>query len=287
MSYLSGTFLGYDTFTSSPPIPYIGGYSNIKLLGGRTIVDKLKIENIDIPLSDLLAINITDKLTWNPNTILLAEFENTLDGGNILNLPTSLTGWDIYRTEVGTNISKYLVSVSADTIEYIDYSISSNRTYYYEIFPTTSTTIGVPITTANAATSFYGYYLMDKDNTNGIVYKFDLNVTSSDYEIVEDFVEYQSYNQYNSYAIGDRKFYKTSISAIAGTINNNGQLLQSVDYLETLKDFIQNGKIKYFKDRKGKILSGLTHGYKEKILNDAIGEQIYLVNFDFIQTEDI
>ena len=65
----------------------------------------------------------------------------------------------------------------------------------------------------------------------------ELEAKGSDYQNNEDFVEYKSYTQYNSYAIGKSKFFKTSVSALYGTINTDGTFTQLSETLLKFKRF--------------------------------------------------
>lgn len=287
MAFLNGTFLGYSSLQYQPPIPSPISYTKVTFYGGQSIFDKIHIQNIALTNTQIQAITPTDQITWQSTTILLANFDaHTLDGGNIISLPSALVGWKIYRRDTSTNISTLIATVTAGTTFYTDYGVATNKTVYYEIFPYTSSALGSPLKTNNVTTDYYGYYLMNIDAT-GNIYKFDLELQSSDYQNNENFVQYDTYTQYNSYAIGKRKFFSTSISALAGTITINNELSQDVSYLITLRDFIQNGKVKYFKDRKGNIFAGLTHNYRQKQLNDAISQQVFVVSFDFIETQAV
>jgi len=123
---------------------------------------------------------------------------------------------------------------------------------------------------------------------NAVTYvKFELEAKGSDYQNNENFVEYKSYTEFNSYAIGKSKFFNTSVSALFGTVNADGTFTQSSETLLQLRDFIQNGKLKYFKDKKGNIFAGLTHNYKQSVLDNGIQSQPFTISFDFVETQKI
>lgn len=287
MAFLNGTFLGYSSLQYQPPIPSPISYTKVTFYGGQSIFDKIHIQNIALTNDQIQTIDPTAQISWKPTTLLLANFDTkTLDGGNIISLPSALVGWKIYRRDTSTDISTLIATVPSGTTSYTDYGVPTNKTVSYEIFPYTANELGSPVITSNITTNYYGYYLVNMDGT-GNVFKFDLELQSGEYQNNEIFVQYETYTQYNAYAIGKRKFFSTSISALAGTIDANGNIVQSSDYLIELRDFIQNGKLKYFKDRKGNIFAGLTHNYRQKQLNDAVQQQVFVVSFDFIETQAV
>jgi len=283
---LSGLFLGVSYFQKvvGIPSPIPKTYTSLKIYGASTI-DKLQIKNIEVDNTTLQNTIITDSAIWGPNHILLAEFENNLIGGNVANLDSPVTHWQISRRESGSDVLKILNTVPVGTTEFIDYLCQQGKTYIYEVNAINANQISEAFVTEAVEMDFFGYYLVSEDE--GLVYKFDLNVTSGANEYAEDVTFYDGFGKYPAKTIGQRKYLKTSVSAICATVDINGQLLQSVEYMNSLRDFITNGKSKIYKTRKGSIHRVFTHNYKEPIWNDAIGQQIQVVTFDIVEDADV
>ena len=280
MAFLSGTFLGYSTMQYQPPIPSPISYNKITLYGGQSIFDKVHIQNIALTNSEIQAIDPFAQILWKPTTLLLANFDaKTLDGGNIISLPSALVGWKIYRRDTSTDISTLIATVDAGTTTYIDYTIGAYRNYVYEIFPITTNEIGSPLVTDNTYADFYGWYLMHYDSPS-TVYKFDLNLSSSELMNETNVVIYETYTQKPSVSMGNRDFIKGAISCIAGTINADGKLYQPVDYLNQLKSFINDKNVKLLKSRKGDTWKVITYGMNEKFM-DEVSEQLVTITFNF------
>jgi len=195
---------------------------------------------------------------------------------------------------LGLSFFKYIpiTPYSTGIFSYIDYSAQSNKKYIYYVFPETDIAVGAGMTSSEIAPVFYTDSLVDVDGTSD-TYQFDLGIQSGDYQNTEDFFEYNTYGKYNTYAIGQKQFYKLTISALANSDSLHQSELgleQSVEYLESLRNFIQNGKDKYFKDKAGNVFYGITHNFKMKVYNDGVNignSQPFLITFDFIQTQDI
>ena len=112
--FLGRATLGLKDFQYKSLPPSARQYNNITIYGGSVIVDKLKIENYEMLDSDLVNINITQLNVWNPDTtVLSAEFSNTLDAGNVVNLPSKVTKWQLYRQEVGSSTLQLLTTLQA------------------------------------------------------------------------------------------------------------------------------------------------------------------------------
>jgi hypothetical protein len=125
----------------------------------------------------------------------------------------------------------------------------ANKSYIYNIFPSTINEIGEPLETSELTTDYYGWFLIDEET--GTCYEFNLNTQSGEIQTETDFTEYKNYTKYPGFSIGDRKYIRGTVSAIVGEITVDGKLDQTTDYLDGLRDFILNGKEKLLKNPKG------------------------------------
>lgn len=284
--FLSGDFIGISTFKNATGgvVPLRRQYTKIRVFGSA-IIDKLQVRNLEIDNETLRNTAISDNRVWTPETLLLSEFENGLPGGNIANLDSPVTQWQISRKESGSSVLKDLGIVDVGVTELVDYSCQANKKYIYQINALTDTQISEGLITEEIEMDFFAYYLVDIDE--GKVYKFDLNVVSGSREYNEDVIINKNYSKYPSISTGQSSYFSTSISCICGTIDINGELLQSIDYVSELRDFILNGKNKIFKTRKGEIYKVHSHNYSESQFNDGIEQQVIIVSFDLVQVGDI
>jgi|GEM_PF-2004796 len=122
--YLGGITLGFSGFDFEYVSlkPFARAFNNVTVYGGNVIIDKLKIENYEMLDTDLENIDILWKQQslelqlnqWYPDTTLLsAEFSNTMDGGNVINLPGKVTQWQLYRQEVGSTTLELISTLQA------------------------------------------------------------------------------------------------------------------------------------------------------------------------------
>jgi hypothetical protein len=261
-------------------------YNRITFFGDITI-DNVWIRERILSDAEINAMNYKIAPTWTSDTIFLALFEhNSINAGNIINLTSPIISWDIYRKTVEENILTYLTTVDHSIKTYVDFTTQAYKTYIYEIFPITATEIGDALQTAPLYTDYFGYYLIDPDD--GTVYKFDLNISSGEFQYEEDVTVYKTYVQYPAVTKGKTNYLKNTITALAGTISCTEGFLQPIDYINTLEAFITNGKIKLYKTRKGGIYKVYTRNFHYKILeNDGIVEQPMLITFDVFEVEAV
>ena len=281
MAYLNGAFLGYSTMQYQLNTIDPVSYNKVTIYGGQSIFDKFHIQNIILTNEQIQAINPTDNILWQPSTLLLADFDSTLDGGNIVYLPSALVGWKIYRKEVGSEISLLIGEMDAGNRTFVDYGVPAYRNFVYEIIPYTVNELGSPIVTNEIFTDFFGWYLMDYINPS-IVYKFDLNLTSQEMSNETDVTIYETYTKKPVANIGDRDYLKGNVNCIAGAVNVNNTLYQPIDYLTDLRSFINNKKPKLLKSRKGNVWKVITYGMPEKFM-DELNEQVSTISFNFCE----
>jgi hypothetical protein len=282
--YVLGAGVGISSFESLGRVPDKRIYTKITVYG-NAIVDKIHILDSELTNAELEAIDITAALTWSSHTDLLAEFENSLSGGNFLDLDIPILNWQVYRKEQGGITSTLLDTISATDIQYIDYTAQPQKTYIYDLFAVTPTQISEPLETAAILSDFYGYFIIDP--VLEIAYKFDMSTESSESAYAEDFTVYENFTQYPSFARGQRKYMSTTITGMPGTLTQDKVLSQTVDYIDALRDFIHNGNEKIFKTRKGQIYKVQTSKFRFKPLNDAISDQPLLVSFDVVESSSI
>ena len=278
--------MGLSTFQSveGSNIPLRHTYQKIRIYGNATI-DKLQIKNIEMSDEDLQNIIMTDNSIWDINTLAMAEFENDLIAGNISNLINPVTKWQVNRREVSGSTFKVLDVVDVGVSEYIDYSAQHGKNYIYSLFATSENEQSEPLECEEVETDFFGYYLVDEEE--GKVYKFDLNVQSGTKQYQEDVTISKSYGKYPTISQGQSRYFSTTLSCICGTVDINGRLQQSINYVDGLREFILNGKQKIFKTRRGEIYKVYTNNYSEQQLDDGIKEQIILVSFDITEVASI
>lgn len=285
--FLGGSILGYAYFLEAVQCPAPAAYTQIQFFG-NCIVDTVHLRNVVLTDAEFNAIDPSIVSVWTDSTIMIANFTNNFEAGNITNLTTPITGWDVYRRVTGETSIEFLDRLLPTEVTYSDYYAATGKAYQHVIFPVTATQIGEPVVTNSIDAEFYGWFLVGEDSGGTYVYKFDINLDFGGFQNEEDFIEYPTYNKYNTFAKGNRDFLRGTLQALAGTISTTtSEFLQPVEYLDDLRTRINDSTTKTLKSRKGEVYKIKTHQFSMIPLDNNIGEQPYMIGFEFIQSEDV
>lgn len=283
--YLGVNFLGLSFLRTVKLLPVETSFDIVKVFGAG-VYDKLWIRNFREPKSYFENLKLENyKPTWTQDTVFLAEFQEDLEGGNmVLAEGEDVISWMINKRPKDSLVNQYLDTVPAEVTSYKDYQVRKGDGYIYQILPITQNTIGQPLETPNLISDYYGWFLIDEED--GLVFKFDINLVSGDLSSTDNQVEYETFNQFNTYSQGKRNFLKGQITGIVPeSIPVDGVMEQSAEFMITLQDFVNNGKKKLLKSRKGDLWYVMTSGFARRQLSDSIEQQIETVTFNFVEIE--
>lgn len=282
--FLAGNLLSVDYLDKINNLPVPSEYNSLNFYGNN-IIDEIHLQSVNYTDEEVESLNIDDYPAWDGNTLLLARFnQKDTQAGNILNVNSPVTKWSLYRKDEGDKVSKKIIDLDVSITEYIDYSVQAYKKYIYNLFPCNSTQIGQVVEVGEVYTDFYGWYLVDVDEE--IVYKFDLDVESSEITNETDITTYQGYTKYNAYSIGNRNYLKGSLSAMCGTINSDGTLAYDDEYIDGLRAFVNNGKDKLLKNRIGNMWKVRTSNIRFKY-KDEYSIQPAVVTFDYEESGEV
>jgi len=267
-----------NSFSSSIPDKKI---YNIFEVRGNSTIDNLHLKNIEVLDADI--ISSTTEEIYGVDTLLLANFENTLRAGNYLALSKPIDKWVIKRKKVGEFSVKTLGSVDSTTFEYTDYSQGNKQQYEYQVYPVDiDGTEGLAITTITSS-DFYGWFLSDLNNT--VVYKFDMEVNSDSIAINIDKKMYENFTKYPVFRTGKRKYHSGGLETIPYELNGV-DINISLELLKLLEDFINNEDTKVLRNSKGEIFYVQTSDFNYKYM-DNIAEQPYTISFKFTEVAEV
>jgi hypothetical protein len=255
-------------------------------LFGPGYFDKVHIQNTEVSQSVIESYTLDLYApSWGGTTIFLANFEDNLNAGNVLVASENpLIGWTITRRELGSSLAETICETDINTNNCVDTTAQLGKTYIYDVYPNTEEEVGEALESAPVTIDYSGYFLIDPED--GTAYKFDLNLVSGAMTNDSGMTEYETFTEHNAYSFTKKSIMRCNISAVIGE-DDNGELSQTVELLDLLKAFINNGKEKIFKTRKGQMFRGVTTNYQQIPINDDLREQIYSVSFDFIESNDV
>lgn len=259
-----------------------------KFYGGTTgaIFSKIWGRDIGITPTEFNNYNLTNYIpSWESDTYFLCDFDNSVDAGNIISDIGVMENLLVYREEVGSNILEYLNTLELNEVDFYDFKVVSGYVYRYHLYVKGSVSISNSISTDAIQSDYYGWFLVDINNNRA--YHFDINFEGGDKIFIEDYTEHETNNLNNIFTRGGN-FY---IDGTLGTIISKDNLKTEIQYtnedLLSLAEFVKSDRPKILKDRRGNIFRVLVYGYEEKVLNVAIGENIYSVSINFKEVGDV
>jgi hypothetical protein len=278
MPVINGIALGVSILNSYAGYPIPATYTGIKVYGAN-IIDHVHIKNVLLTQTEIANLQLYTAPVWDGNTILLANFANNFNAGNITGLVNPITTWVFQRRKTTETTFTTLATLPSTTTQYIDATAEPNVDYIYQVLAKNATEISEPLVNT-LSSNFYNCVLSSLDGSEA--YIFDLNLDFGGLQEVVAFQQFDGYNEFPSFSFGEMKYREGDVEAILASDYSGIELIQTVDYLKAFSAFINNKQEKIFKDRKGNVLKVVTTGgVKQAPLNIAIGAQPYTVNFNF------
>lgn len=288
---MANNYIGIVTINTSMPEPV--GYNKTTLFGEQYTDYIWTIKKIasSVEIDNTRPYNY--KPSWSEDTVLLANFDNTLNGGSIETLNENIISWSIYRKKTDETKLDLVASIDGTKDFIIDYNVANQTEYQYYIFPETENTVGDPMISDSVTTNWWNWSLIDikKSNTENLYYvdidniwTFDLSIDSGSMTQNLDKQIYLGFTQFPKSSTGNRDFLSGQLNCLIGKVKN-------ANYTDTIKmqsDFrncIKNGNEKILKDRKGNIFLIDTTGNSFSTM-DIVKEQAVTIGFTWNQIGD-
>lgn len=271
---------------------------NKVILHGESYVDYLWIKNkIDTQTEIDSTLENTYKPEWDNNTLLLANFDNSINGGNVKSLKDDVLYWQIYRKRPEDTVLTFICRVPVSQYQLLDFNVLNNTEYQYTIFAETETTISAPFEQVGyTRTNWWNWsliglqesteknlYYVDSDN----IWLFDTELTSSGLD--QNMAQYimDNFTRYPSVSTGKRNYMSGSITAFLSNVNTSiGGYQDTVEQYNSFVEFIANPTPKLLRDRKGNGWIVSTNGVNGQYIDES-PQQIIKVSFSFTQLDDV
>ncbi len=263
-------------------------YDKIEIYG-PSVIDKLKIMNRVLTGSEIEALGYDDELIWDEDTLLLAEYTQTLEAGTVIGLVNPPTKWEIYRKSSTESIYTKIAELEMGDLSFYDYAAAAQEEYEYRIYAVNDTERSAALQTESVVADFYNWALISPEDD--IVYIFKSNAESSQIEVNDDVtISNNLRRKFPTVTFDEREYISGSLNAYVGNISIDGTKTYSVDFLETLKAFINNKKEKILKSPNGDVWKVVTHKfdwkYYDEVYNMATKTQPAMISFEFVETTD-
>ena len=256
---------------------------NKVIFTGKVLLDNVHAQNITLTETQINAIVSSTPQTWGTDTSFIADYENTLEAGNVIS-SAPITGWRLKRKLSSESIFTTLKDFSKSTLSYIDKTSRNNKSYTYSLFTLSSNGEGYGLETS-ATPNFWGWFLIDP--TTNTSYKFDAMNQTDSIPVNIDMKVYNNYTQYPTISYGKAKYRTGKLTTMPYNYSDEtGDYTIDIDLLNNLKDFINNNNKKVLKNALGEIFYVETYNFSHKFM-DETKEQIYTISFDWLEVDTV
>lgn len=276
-------FLGFNTLHYNSTLLYIVKLTRRKfaqtIYYGDAILDNVHCINEERTLEELEATPPVRQLWIEGITNYLANFEDRLRSGNIDTDDVPITGWRLKRKKHGESVYIPLKDFPMDTVQFEDWTAANNTEYEYSVHAV-SNTVESTGTTKSGSIDFEGWVLTDGETTA----TFWINLKTSSIPTSIDRTVNDNYTQFATVSYGKRKYKSGTVESMPLTYVSKNYVSLLSD-LESIDEFINNGKIKLLKNTKGELwwvdTYNFSHTYSEQFVQNP-----YTINFEWMQIGD-
>ena len=247
--------------------------------------------------------------SWNSNTKLLANFNDTLSGSNFDGSYENIDHFQVYKT-LGEQDTLHKVCQTENPTQRLieDFAVGDLCDYQYYIFGICNNTMDVNGVQVNIKTisplvsdkiqlhrgtvSVIGLVPTEEDNIYTIdednIWQLDINLTNDGYTLNTDKTFYQTQNAYGKATGGNRKQRTMSITGLLGKIDCSGdsQYIDTYDDIINWENFVSSNSLKMLIDLRGLITIGDTDA-NPTFQYDTNDNHDVSVTFTFNQLNDI
>lgn len=268
-------------------------YTKLSIFGNQYIDYLWVRDKVIEPSAEELVYNYAPQ--WNSDTMLLATYENSINGGNITSLQENVVSWLVYRLDRSSSTLKFIAKLPVAQSSLIDYMVQNQKEYQYVVFPETASYLGAPMESAFVTTDWWNWSITDliaTETTN--LYKadtentwlFELDIASSDITHNFDAQLIETMAQFPKVSIGEQNYISSGLNCYLGNVSNAQYINDTPDKQQQFRDFVKNGRLKLLKDRKGNayIISIISSSFQN---NDSLQEQPTKISISWVQLDKI
>jgi hypothetical protein len=256
------------------------------------IYDEIKVDE------SLETTNSIIKEDWTIDTVLLADYKNTLEAGNIfgVNPEIPIQYLRFKRRKLGELNWQVMIDVPfyKDIEDYnmVDYYIENAVDYEYSVVPVTQSIEGNG-TTEQVETKYFGMFLTGKDDSGNIVnYPLRFDLKTSDITLNEDKIYQKTLSsKYPAQLCGESKYYtgNVAVKLISPTTEDNfGKVDMKAEkvYREAFEEFIHSGRSMLIRNHSMYILGTIGEPKKNPVFDEEVGFGLYDYSLSFTETNN-
>lgn len=278
--------LNYSICTDNNTIlDYMSNYNVTEIYGGShgVIIDKLWGRNIPLSLDIMKRYNSDNyhPIWENGITYMYAEYNDTLEAGNVIGITEPIMFWNIYRKKNNSDKLIFLKRLPNTTTSFVDLTAVRNNDYEYYLFAETKTQFSQPSVSKIIRSQYYGYFLIDIQT--GSIFKINASISAGTQTYNMNYTQYDTNTPYPSFSVGKQRYMTSSAGGLLTDQNEINKYENPVSLLVDFRNFVYNSNEKYLKTPKGEIFKVFISDYTETVVNSAIAKQPMLSQFNFTQ----
>ena len=203
-------------------------------------------------------INPCYEPTWDEQTTLLANFNNSLNAGNAAFVPSDLKQWAVYKKSSDSPTLQLAAIIPANLNIFTDYNVKNNTSYTYYLYPETENSVGTPIVSKEITTKFQSWSLSVLEETNkknqytvSETFLIDFNVQADSLSNNSESAVFQNFTKYPKVQKPHSNYMSGTLSFSQGYFNANRDMIDTAELMNRFRNLSNDGKKKILKDRKG------------------------------------
>jgi hypothetical protein len=269
-------------FAITTNIPVSNSFASIKFFG-KLLIDNIRANNQSMTITEINNIDKTTPQLWIVPTNWLANFNNSLESGNISN-NVPITGWRLKRKKTGEDLFVTISDFPKTTREFTDRTPANNTEYTYSVFSLSSEGEGLGLEGIGEV-SFFGWFLINQNTEKW--FKFDAGwdgIDTGDIDIQQGSFIYDKQSKFPTVSYGLQNFRKGKINAVPYIVNGCDVIIDK-SVLDEVKQLILDKDVKILKNSFGDVMIVNTLNMKFKH-QDKIYQQPFEVDFEWVEVDE-
>lgn len=227
---------------------------------------------------------------WEERTLLLTNFAEGLNGGNVTT-DTSFAGWSIYRLREGDTLLFHVADTPYEQNTIVDCSVKSQETYTYYIFGTGNNIFATNgIASQKVTPILWDWTILaadgDENDTYRVeeVYRFRLNVTSGTIGNNNIPNALNNFTRYPTIQMAPANYQSGKLSGYIGSVGKDGEYRDDIATRDAIYALSVTTRALFLKNRKGDLLRIFLNGAVAMDTQDSTWQQAQIASVPWVET---
>lgn len=261
-------------------------------LSGAQVCDYVWMVSGTLTAAEIARLMSTAGYTpvWEDRTLLLTDFTQGLNGGNVTT-ETSFAGWSIYRLREGETLLFHVADTPYEQNAIVDCSVKSQETYTYYIFGTGQNVFATNgIASQKVTPVLWDWTILAADeDENGTfrvaeVYRFRLNVTSGTIGNNNIPNALNNFTRYPTIQMAPANYQSGKVSGYIGKVGRDGEYHDDIATRDGIYGLSVTKRTLFMKNRKGDLMKIFMNGAVAMDTQDSTRQQAQIASVPWVET---